>query len=122
MKRLVMLGWFCVAALLPTSAFAETIVVTVGSNFFDPPEVFILAADVVHWQNVGGTHSTTSDTGLWDSGIMPAPWDFQVQFHIAGDYPYYCRVHGGPGGIGQAGIVHVIHPILEPPTEINPGG
>jgi plastocyanin len=126
MRRFAMLGWLaCLLALSPASAFADTIVVTVGNFFFDPPEVFILPADVVDWQNVAGVHSTTSDSGLWDSGIMPSPWDFQVQFSNPGDYPYYCMVHGGPGGVGQSGIVHVMHPSrvhLEPPTHIDPAG
>jgi plastocyanin len=126
MSRLAMLGFFiCLAALTPTSAFADTVVVTLNNFFFDPPEVFILPADVVDWQNVSGVHSTTSDDGLWNFGPAFSPWDFQVQFTNPGDYHYYCSVHGAPGGVGMAGIVHVMHPSrvhLEPPTEIDPAG
>jgi plastocyanin len=123
MKRRAMLGALaCLGALSSTPAFGERIVVIVGNNYFNPPEVFILPGDVVDWQNVAGFHSTTSDDGLWDSGAMRSPWDFQVQFGNTGDYHYYCSVHGGPGGIGQAGIVHVIHPLLEPPSETDPDG
>ena len=120
MKRVLLFGLLagCVWAL-PAAAVADTIVVEVKNFLFNPREVFILPGDVIDWQNTQGTHSTTSDDGiLWDSGVATAPWDFQVEFDEPGDYPYYCTVHGGPGGVGQAGIVHVMDVMGEgPPVE-----
>ena len=118
MNRFTWRGWLvCLAVLVAAPAFADTMV-TVGNFFFDPKEVFITTGEMVEWMNIEGLHSTTSDDGFWDSGAMPAPWDYQVEFDGPGDYPYYCVVHGAPGGIGQAGIVHVMppqrrHPMLE---------
>ena len=126
MKRLLLFGFLAGWAwALPSAAVADTIVVEVSNFLFQPSEVFILPGDVIDWQNVEGVHSTTSDNGLWDSGVAVAPWDFQVEFDQPGDYPYYCIVHGGPGGIGQSGIVHVMEmmgegPPVERPINANP--
>jgi plastocyanin len=32
---------------------------------------------------------------------------FSMTFKTPGSYPYYCRVHGGPGGRGMSGTVTV---------------
>jgi plastocyanin len=116
MRRLILLGllagWVWA---LPAAAVADTVVVEVKNFLFQPAEVVIFPGDAIDWQNVEGLHSTTSDDRLWDSGVAQAPWDFQVEFDTPGDYPYYCTVHGGPGGVGQAGIVHVVNMTHRPP-------
>ncbi len=45
---------------------------------------------------VGGLdqHSTTSNTGVWDSGIHGEDFTFDHQFNSAGSFPYHCVVHG----------------------------
>jgi plastocyanin len=119
MRRLlwlgVLAGW---AWLTPAVAVADTVVVTLHNFFFNPAEIVILPGDVVDWQNQQGFHDTTSDTGIWGFAPMNAPWDFQLEFDHPGDFPYYCTVHGAPGGIGMSGIVHVMEIMRErPPVE-----
>jgi glucose/arabinose dehydrogenase len=38
------------------------------------------------------SHTSTSDTGLWDSGILNLT-QFTFKFTAAGDYPYHCTTH-----------------------------
>src|ERR1051326_4360748 len=62
---------------------------------FDPAAVTINVNDSVVWTWVGPTiHTTTSTTGLWDSGIMSstAP-QFTHTFSSSGSFPYICTLH-----------------------------
>ena len=67
--------------------------------------------DIVRWQ-WGDTqsHSTTSDTGAWDSGVhtAPPPFSFPWTFTAPGTFPYHCAIHGATGGIGMSGTITVI--------------
>jgi plastocyanin len=100
----------CILAVAAPVAYGDTYVVSVDSNFFDPQEITILTGDVINWDWVSGVHDTTSDDGLWQSDTTFPPFDFQYEFDTAGDYYYYCSVHGGPGFNGMAGIIHVMDP------------
>ncbi len=74
--------------------FAATVGVNVGDNFFSPSAVTINVNDTVSWSWVGlSSHSSTSNTGLWDSGIHGRGFSFSRQFTAAGNFPYFCRVH-----------------------------
>ena len=53
-------------------------------------------------------HTVTSDTGVFDSGLLQKGQEFFFTFTQAGDYPYYCAPHGGPGGQGMSGKVIVV--------------
>jgi len=78
---------------------------------FDPPLLTIPVGDTVRWQ-WGDTqsHSTTSDTGAWDSGVhtAPPPFSFPWTFTAPGTFPYHCAIHGATGGIGMSGTITVI--------------
>jgi plastocyanin len=74
---------------------------------FNPVNITITAGQTVTWVWMGNNHSTTSDTGIWDSGLHDAPHMFQHTFNTAGSFPYYCTLHGLPGGIGMHGTVTV---------------
>jgi hypothetical protein len=57
-------------------------------------------------------HTTTSDafTGpnTWNSGLHGQGFTYDVILNDAGDFPFYCQPHGGPGGIGMSGAIHVV--------------
>jgi plastocyanin len=82
--------------------------ITVLDSSFDPEDCPISVGDTVQWQWAPGVlpHSTTSDTGLWDSGLKTSG-TFNHTFTSAGTFPYHCIAHGGPGGIGMSGNVIV---------------
>jgi plastocyanin len=53
----------------------------------------IKAGDSVVWQNVDSMdHTTTSDTGVWDSPVAQGA-SFKFTFTTAGTYPYSCLKH-----------------------------
>ena len=56
-------------------------------------------------------HTTTSDMiGGWDSGLLNQGDTFVYVTTEVGLDPYYCGPHGGPGGIGMAGVIDVREP------------
>ena len=63
-------------------------------NFaFTPNNVSINVNDSVTWTWVGSPHTTTSDTGLWDSGIFGTGHTFARTFTSVGSFPFHCTVH-----------------------------
>jgi plastocyanin len=87
--------------------------VEVGQNFsnsFDPDPVNVVPGEKVIW-HFNSAHTTTSDasTGpeVWNSGILSSG-NFEHTFTTPGSYPYYCVLHGGPGGVGMSGVVNVL--------------
>jgi len=97
------------------AARADTIFVSVESNFFDQDEITINAGDTVVWVFVSGAHTTTSVDGLWDSGIHGPGFMFEYTFNDPGDYLYVCTLHFDC--CNMAGVVHVnpANPCCPPP-------
>jgi plastocyanin len=68
--------------------------VSIGDNFFLPSSVTVFAGDQVKWTWVGvNSHSTTSDAGLWDSGVGGNGMTYARTFSSAGSFPYHCTIH-----------------------------
>jgi plastocyanin len=89
-------------------ADADTIIVDVKSNFFSPVDVTVFTGDTVRWVFDQGTHTTTSSTGVWDSGILQSGSMFEFTFNDLGDFPYVCTLH--LACCNMAGTVHVKSP------------
>jgi plastocyanin len=65
-------------------------------NFaFRPATVTIAPGTKVIWRNTTSTtnHTSTSDTGVWDSGIVPPGGTFSRVFRTRGTFPYHCSIH-----------------------------
>jgi plastocyanin len=60
---------------------------------FTPDTVNISVNNTVTWNWVGSPHTTTSDTGLWDSGVFGIGHTFSQKFTSAGSFPFHCEVH-----------------------------
>jgi plastocyanin len=61
---------------------------------FTPGTLTIPVGTTVTWTNKGAVnHTTTSDTGLWDSGLLAPGATFSFTFSSAGTFPYHCNVH-----------------------------
>ena len=68
--------------------------VSIGDFFFSPAAVTINVNDQVKWTWIGSIgHTTTSDTGLWDSGVKGNGSTFVNTYTTAGSFPYHCTVH-----------------------------
>ncbi len=69
---------------------------------FVPETITISPGTTVTWVTTSGSHTTTSDTGVWDSGRRLAVGEeFSYTFNTAGVYPYYCQPHLDRGMIGR---------------------
>jgi plastocyanin len=88
---------------------AQQVVTVEMQDFqFAPKTITIAAGTTVNWPNPGAApHTTTSDTGLWDSGQKAPGESFSFTFSQAGTFPYYCTLHGTAGGVGMAGTIIV---------------
>jgi plastocyanin len=80
--------------------------VTIGDFSFSPSTLTIKAGTTVTWTNSGpSAHTTTSDTGVWDSGTLGAPSSsggygggspggtYSFTFNTPGTYTYHCKIH-----------------------------
>ena len=80
--------------------------VTIRDFSFSPSAVSIKAGTTITWTNDGpSSHTTTSDSGVWDSGTLGAPsggggygggtagGSFQFKFSTPGTYSYHCKIH-----------------------------
>ena len=62
---------------------------------YNMSSITINAGDTVTWTNNGNAvHTSTSDTGVWDSGSMSPGAKFSQVFNSAGSFPYHCTFHG----------------------------
>lgn len=116
---LALTGAFALATA--TSAFAAKHTVTARPNMtYDPPSLTINAGDTVTFVNAGGFHNVESDPDAVTPfhcstacGVAPignpssATWSATVTFPDVGTARYFCSQHGGPGGVGMAGIIIV---------------
>ena len=86
--------------------------VTVQNFSFTPQTLTINTGDIVKWTNIQGTHNVRADDNSFYYGAAaPAPWEYTHTFTTAGNNPYYCEPHGGPGGSGMSGVIIVQDPV-----------
>src|SRR3954471_5356732 len=82
------------ALTLVNPARAAMTNVSIVNNAFNPRAVTIAPNDQVRWAWTGDApHSTTSDTGLWTSGVRDKGSSFTNTFSTPGNFPYHCTVH-----------------------------
>ena len=92
--RLALHGLACFAfGCLPLVLSATTANVSIVNFAFSPTSVNINVNDSVKWTWAGSPHSTTSDTGLWESGVQGTGATFTHTFTSAGSFPFHCSVH-----------------------------
>jgi plastocyanin len=59
-------------------------------NGFEPPTVEVAPGTTVCWKNQDGwLHTVTSDTGAFDSGVMPLGDTYSFTFEDVGSYAYH---------------------------------
>jgi plastocyanin len=60
----------------------------------------ISTGTTVKWTNSDNmSHTSTSNTGVWDSGQISAGTSYSYTFRSAGTYPYHCSNHPGMAGV-----------------------
>jgi plastocyanin len=86
-------------ALLPRSAEAAPVPLTIEYQAFYPGALDALPGDAITWSNHGGrTHTVTADDGTFDSGDVSEGGQFTWSFTTPGMYMYHCAIHRGMVG------------------------
>ena len=96
----------------PEPEAGNTVHLLGDGNRFAPAEITVVAGDSVNWYWPPGSagHNVLPDDGDRPafSGAPDAhPRSHTYRFTRPGVYRYYCQTHGGPGGVGMAGMVTV---------------
>ena len=105
-SRTALLGLVVAAsvAVAPVAEAAPTKTVQMtSSKTFQPAKVVVTKGTAVVWRNTdtslfGGTHTTTSNTGLWDAKVAKGR-TFTRTFRKAGTFRYRCTLHLGMTGV-----------------------
>src|SRR6266478_9908150 len=77
----------------PLLALATVANISIVNFAFTPSSVSISVNDSVKWTWAGSPHSTSSNTGLWESGVLGTGATFSHTFPSAGTFPFHCSVH-----------------------------
>jgi plastocyanin len=81
----------------PSTPAAPNTVVMSGMAFV-PSTLTVTVGTTVTWKNVDGVaHTSTSDTGVWDTGRMVGGATATTTFTTRGTYPYNCVYHASMG-------------------------
>ncbi len=115
-RPLLGIAMFAVMAMTPVSSDAR--VESAGANMsismtclpgpgcrFDPPAVTVFSGTTVTWTGADGLHTSTSNSGLWDSGVLLSGQSYPRLFDTPGVFPYNCTLHSL---FGMTGTITVI--------------
>lgn len=73
--------------------------IQVADNLYAPPQLSVVTGSTVTWTNAGNLpHTVTSDSGLFDSGMLNPGQAFSFSFQLPGVYSYHCAYHSGQAG------------------------
>jgi plastocyanin len=76
------------------SVQGASVSVAIQDEKFTPATLTVPVGTTVLWTNEGmEPHTTTSDSSLWDSGIMVSGAKFSFTFTKVGAFAYHCNVH-----------------------------
>ncbi|HZU67730.1 MAG TPA: plastocyanin/azurin family copper-binding protein [Ktedonobacteraceae bacterium] len=84
------------AVAAPDAKTKKTVkIITKNGTFtFSPTTLKIKVGTTVTWKNLTMvSHTSTSDTGVWDSGIIAPGGKFSFKFTTAGTFTYHCNIH-----------------------------
>ena len=73
---------------------AANVNVSIQDFSFQKENEEIVVGDTVRWTNRDlAAHTTTSNSGLWDSGSLSQGQAFSFTFATPGTFPYFCAIH-----------------------------
>jgi len=68
--------------------------VSMGGSAFSPASMTISKGTTVTWKNNDSmVHTSTSDTGVWDTGDIGQGESRTTTFNTAGTFKYHCSLH-----------------------------
>lgn len=81
----------------PTPSAPNT--VAMSGMAFSPATITVAKNTTITWQNNDSmAHTSTSDSGLWDTGNMAPGASTTTTFANAGTFTYHCTYHSGMKG------------------------
>jgi len=94
----------------PVAQRADELTVPMANFVFNPQDVVIPVGTTVIWVNQDGApHTATADDSkLFKSDLLSKGQSFRHTFDQAGEFPYYCELHGSAGGQDMAGKIKVV--------------
>jgi len=105
----------CGLLALPLVAFAATSAVNIQNSAFAPTSTTIKVGDTVTWTNRDAfSHTSTSDTGAWDTGVIVAGASGSFTFVSAGTFAYHCSIHSFMKGTVTVQAVSTPQPTPQP--------
>ena len=108
MKAVTLLGLVLLGLGCTTTHAGRNQQVAMQDYVFAPESLAVAVGDTVTWVNQGAAqHSATSGEvgapdGKWDSGLLSTGGSFMHVFTAAGNYHYYCLLHGS---MGMKGVI-----------------
>lgn len=95
---------------IPTTPSADGVRVSIvtGSlsltnTAYSPNPITVQRGGTVTWTNNDNTsHTSTSDSGAWNSGTIAPGATFTMSFPTAGSFPYHCTIH--PNMVGTVSV------------------
>ncbi len=116
LPALMLAGCLAISAAVP--ARADTVDVSIAGFAFGPASLTINQGQTVRWTNNDPfSHTTTSDTPFWDSGILANGQKFSFTFNTPGAYPYHCSIH-----LTMTATITVNPPCCVRPGDVNDNG
>ncbi|TMC72221.1 MAG: hypothetical protein E6J13_05405 [Chloroflexi bacterium] len=113
----VALAMSCGLLAAPLVVFAATSAVTIQNSAFNPPSTTVRVGDTITWTNRDAiSHTATSDTGAWDTGVITAGASRSITFMTAGTFLYHCAIHAFMKGTVVVQAVTTPPPPTPPPT------
>jgi plastocyanin len=107
---------------LPLVALAATSAVNIQNSSFAPATVTVRVGDTVTWTNRDAiSHTSTSDGGVWDTGVIRANGSGSFVFTAAGTFAYHCAIHSFMHGtivVQAASTPQPTAPPTAPPTPV----
>ncbi len=92
----------------PQDLNTVTVIMAKNDTFQQDHIMLKVGMSVVFVNQTDTKHTATADSGRFDTGIVaPGKSSAPIAFDKPGTYPFYCQYHGGPGGIGMAGVIVV---------------
>jgi plastocyanin len=110
MRKKVLAGILILVCLACVAAAPAATEVQIRDFEFVPATVVIIKGENVKWTNAGQVlHTSTSDTGKWDSGDLSHGQSFEFMFNDTGTFAYRCTYH-----VAMKGMVRVTETAVEP--------
>src|SRR5438477_7859223 len=120
--RRAVVGWAAALVIsagllaLPLVVLAATSAVNIQNSAFAPTTTTIKVGDTVTWTNRDAfSHTSTSDTGAWNTGVITAGASGSFTFMSAGTFAYHCSIHSFMRATVIVQAVNTPQPTAPPP-------